>query len=281
MIIPAVHNPIRLFHQTLRDYNGLLTRAVEMAAVIWPMWDFTLDANLQCTMRSGNSIVTMVLDPGGDFVRAKWWMKSLWDKDGHTLSEDRLYDENDIIGWLGMVKTDMVNAAVKRLVALFDGPNIFPAGEPQAVKNFIASAFVINDFQLEVFPTMERIFTLLKPRYDPLWRTKPGEDPQKWVLDLEGVGKGAMVAKREANVIKWRIMVPIRYDYVKNSIAQHTIDQSGEMTIGSEIDDDRIWTSDAAYTVKDWLLWKFLEVVLCGYLAKKMPPGQLPTSWTL
>lgn len=251
--------PARLFARTLADQEGLLAFAADRCRQVLN-WDQKHLSNAKFEVATKNSTVTFELDATGEVVHARWWMKSLWDADGTIMNEDDLFSPTDVIGWLSMVKTDMINAGVKRLIALFQGRNIFPEGDKAAVRAFTESAQVFSDFMFGPEEVTDIIAKALEPTYRPLWRVKDNA----WVLPLDGIQNGAIVARIDGNRTKWRIKVPFK---------DFTIDFRGHF-------DTREHALGALHKdMPDILLRKMVESIIVGHLSPKVPTQALPPEW--
>lgn len=252
----------RLFAHSLGDQDGLLAFAQERCrqTLRWPQEP---TSNTGFKVNTANSVITFDLNTQEESLHASWWMKSLWDPDGIYLSEDDLYNKTDIVGWLSMVKTDMINAGVKRLIDLFQGHNVFPAGHKAAVRAFTESARVFSDFMIESKEVVGSMHKALAPVYRPLWKVK-GDD---WVLLLDGTLNGAMVARIDNNRTKWRVKVPFQ---------DHIIDYRGHFDIppGNPTALDSL-----RQDLPDILLRILIEKVIVHHLADKVPAIALPTEW--
>ena len=253
----------RLFATSLQDHKGLLNAAYTYGCQVLPNWA-NFDDGLSGNFFTGNSEVSMTLDPTGEFLIARWKLKSLWDPNGTLLSEDELFNSSDVIGWMSMVKTDMVNAGVKRLAALFQGSNIFPKGEKPAIKDFIESVQVFRDFHLTPVEVRGALVRLLTPVYAPLWKTNA--DRTKFHLKLEGIGIGSLVARVDGRDITVRLCLPIRYDQIgKNNKSPQVLDLTERFFI--------------LLPILDILLLFLLDSIIFGYLIDKVPVSSLHPSW--
>lgn len=267
----------RLFTQSMRDQNGLLLDAAEVVGSSFPTWKCQIDPNASCTITTNNSTITFVLNDDGESLIAKWTHKSLWDPEGSVLSDDTLWGRTDIVGWVSMIKTDMINAGIKRLVRLFQGPNIFPEGDKTAVKAFVESSQVFSDFMMQPDQVVDYLFKALAPVYRPLWQVK-GTD---WYMPLEGVQVGAMVARIDGNRTKWRIKIPFLASVI--DFRGHFDIPPGDYQKRFGLIPDRIVgpkTLDALRAdMPDILLRKLIESVIVGHLSAKVPVMTLPPDW--
>lgn len=255
----------RLFESSLVDQDGLLAFAQERCqqSLRWGIEPLNHLNGTGFMVKTPNSFVSFVLDPSGESLHAKWWVKSLWDVEGTYLAEDDLFNETDIVGWISVVKTDMINAGVKRLIALFQGRNLFPEGAKPAIRAFTESSQVFCDFLIEPNEVVEAICKALAPMYRPLWQVKG----DSWALPLDGLQVGAMVARIDGNRTKWRIKVPF---------SDFTIDFRGHFGIppGNPTALDSLRKD-----MPDLLLRKMVESVIVGYLSPKVPAMSLPPEW--
>lgn len=266
----------RLFANSMVDHDGLLAFAQDRCkkSIGWNQKQLT---NTKFEVATMNSSVTFELDPTGESIHARWWMKSLWDAEGTVLSEEDLFNQTDVIGWLSMVKTDMINAGVARLIALFQGHNIFPAGDKAAIRSFTESAQVFSDFGLEPNEVIEAICRELSDKYRPLWKIKDNS----WAMRLEGIQVGAMVARIDADRVKWRVQIPF---------TGYEIDFRGHIKIvGLAIQSthglpqDGIIGPDTMQALRkdmpDLMLRRLVESVIIGHLFPKVPMQSLPAIW--
>lgn len=249
----------RLFANSMVDHDGLLAFAQDRCkkSIGWNQKQLT---NTKFEVATMHSSVTFALDTTGESLHARWWMKSLWDADGTVLAEDDLFSETDVVGWLSMVKTDMINAGVKRLIALFQGRNLFPEGDKAANRAFTESAQVFSDFMLEPDEIIDVMCKALAPMYRPLWQVKG----DAYVLPMDGTQVGAMVARIVGCKTKWRLKVPFQ---------DFTIDFRGHF------DTDESAVEALKKDLPDLLLRKMIESVLVGYLSPKVPMQSLPAIW--
>jgi hypothetical protein len=259
--------PTRLFAQTLVDHNGLLDIAGDMIVVALPTWSNCDLKTHERSFSTGNSKIVVRLDPDGDSVIAKWVWSSPWGLT--TLSEDTLYNSTDILGWLSMVKTDMVVVGFKRLASLFAGHSIFPQGETQAVRDFILTTQMASDFNKTPNQVVEALSALLSPIYTPLWERKEN----KWILRLVGpCGSGAMAAKFVGEKVTWKILLPLGEQAGLPNMKTSTVEKSGSFVTKAP--------PESLYRdMPDILLWYLIETVVVGYLSPKIPKQYMPASW--
>ncbi len=253
--------PSTLFTNSLADQSGLLAFAKGRCKQSLP-WDLEHLSNTCFRVKTHHSSVTFQLEDEDDCVHlhARWWMKSLWDDDGQYLSEDDLFNEADIVGWLSMVKTNMTNAGVQRLIALFQNRNLFPNGRKAAIRSFTESSRVFSDFRIGPDEVIGVMHKALVSMYHPLWQIKG----DAWVLQLDGIQVGAMVARLTDNQTKWRILVPFQ---------ESNLDFKGRFyTANNALDSLRT-------DMPDILLRKLIESVVLGYLSPSVPDSYLPTEW--
>ena len=224
----------------------LLPFAMGIAKDIFPGWLVKESTNTRyiiATSMDGSVIrrseIELIQNIGGKSIKASWTVfsfKGFPQDEPVVLLTDLLDNETDIIGWMSQVKAGQYTAAIGRLVGLFQGRDLFPQGDKQAVLALNESVRVANEYLISANQAMDEVYRRVWPVYKKLWQVQKLPDRTNYALEVDGIGLGKMVGRynpvrQTLENVEWRIAIPIRFERINNTASQIMLDHRGSFRI--------------------------------------------------